>query len=60
MLFGIRIERQVIEQLRYNMRYRWFVGRPLHEAPWDHSTFAKNRDQLISGGNLMRLVNLTG
>lgn len=29
-LFGIRSERQMVEQLRYNMRYRWFVGLPLH------------------------------
>ena len=49
-LFGIRSERQIIEQLRYNMLYRWFVGLPLHEAPWDHSTFTKNRDRLIAGG----------
>ena len=47
-LFGIRSERQIIEQLRYNMLYRWFVGLPLHEAPWDHSTFTKNRDRLIA------------
>ena len=49
-LFGIRSERQIIEQLRYNMLYRWFVGLPMHEAPWDHSTFTKNRDRLIAGG----------
>ena len=30
-LFGIRSERQLVEQLRYNMLYRWFVGLPLHE-----------------------------
>ena len=49
-LFGIRSERQLIEQLRYNMLYRWFVGLPLHEQPWDHSTFTKNRDRLLEGG----------
>ena len=32
------------------MLYRWFVGLPMHEAPWDHSTFTKNRDRLIEGG----------
>ncbi len=42
-LFGIRSERQIIEQLRYNLLYRWFVGLPMHEAPWDHSSFTKNR-----------------
>ena len=49
-LFGIRSERQMVEQLRYNMLYRWFVGLPLHEAPWDHSTFSKNRERLLEGG----------
>ena len=48
-LFGIRSERQLVEQLRYNMLYRWFVGLPLHEQPWDHSTFTKNRDRLLEG-----------
>ena len=49
-LFGIRSERQLVEQLRYNMLYRWFVGLPLHEKPWDHSTFTKNRERLLQGG----------
>jgi transposase len=44
-LFGIRSERQLVEQLRYSMLYRWFVGLPLHEQPWDHSPFAKIRDR---------------
>ena len=50
-LFGVRSGRQPVEPLRYNMLYRWFVGLPLHEQPWDHSSFTRN---------LMRLVNLTG
>ncbi len=49
-LFGIRSERQMVEQLGYNMLYRWFVGLPLHEQPWDHSTFSKNRERLLEGG----------
>ena len=49
-LFGIRSERQLVEQLRYNRLYRWFVGVPLHAQPWDHSTFTKNRDRLLEGG----------
>ena len=49
-LFGIRSERQLIEQLRYNMLYRWFVGLPVQEQPWDHSTFSKNRERLLQGG----------
>ena len=49
-LFGIRSERQMVEQLRYNMLYRLFVGLPLHEQPSDHSTFIKNRERLLEGG----------
>ncbi len=49
-LFGIRSERQLTEQLRYNLLYRWFVGLALHDAPWDHSTFTKNRERLLEGG----------
>ena len=49
-LFGIRSERQLVEQLRYNMLYRWFVGLPVQEQPWDHSTFSKNRERLLQGG----------
>ena len=56
-LFGIRSERQLVEQLRYNMLYRWFVGLPLHEQPWDHSTFTKNRDRLLEGGTPEVLFN---
>lgn len=56
-LFGIRSERQLVEQLRYNMLYRWFVGLPLHEQPWDHSTFTKNRERLLKGGTPEVLFN---
>lgn len=56
-LFGIRSERQIIEQLRYNLLYRWFVGLPMHEAPWDHSSFTKNRDRLLAAGTAEVLFN---
>ncbi len=36
-----------MEQIRYNMLYRWFVGLTIEEAVWDHSTFSANRDRLI-------------
>jgi transposase len=57
MLYSIRSERQLVEQLRYNMLYRWFVGLPLHEQPWDHSTFTKNRERLLQGGTPEVLFN---
>ncbi|MCK7494448.1 MAG: IS5 family transposase [Comamonadaceae bacterium] len=46
-LYGLRSERLLCESLAYNMLYRWFVGLGLEKAPWDHSTYTKNRDRLI-------------
>jgi transposase len=48
-LYSIRSERLLIEQLDYNLLFRWFVGLGLDEAIWDHSTFSKNRDRLLEG-----------
>ena len=48
-LYSIRSERLLIEQLDYNLLFRWFVGLGLDEAIWDHSTFSKNRDRLLAG-----------
>ncbi len=47
LLYSIRSERLVVEQLSYNLLFRWFVGVSMDDAPWDHSTFSKNRDRLI-------------
>jgi transposase len=46
-LYGIRSERLLVEQLGYNLLFRWFVGVSIQDDPWDHSTFSKNRDWLI-------------
>jgi transposase len=46
-LYGIRSERQLCEQLEYNLLYRWFVGIALDDGVWDHSSFTTNRDRLI-------------
>src|SRR5919112_214693 len=45
--FSIRSERQLMEQLDYNLLFRWFVGLGLDDAVWDHSTYSKNRDRLL-------------
>ena len=45
--YSIRSERQLMEQLDYNLLYRWFVGLGVDDAVWDHSTFSKNRDRLL-------------
>ena len=46
-LYTIRSERQLCEQLQYNLLFRWFVGLPIEAAAWEHSTFSKNRDRLL-------------
>ena len=42
--FSIRSERQLTEQIGYNLLFRWFVGQELDDRVWDASTFSKNRD----------------
>jgi transposase len=46
-LYGVRSERLLVEQLGYNLLFRWFVGLALEDQVWDHSSFSKNRDRLI-------------
>lgn len=48
-LYSIRSERQVCEQLQYNMLFRWFVDMDLTGAAFDASTLSKNRERLIEG-----------
>ena len=45
--FPVRSERQLMEQVRYNLRYCWFIGLAIDDAVWDHSTFSRNRDRLL-------------
>ncbi|SHK00820.1 transposase, IS4 family [Malonomonas rubra DSM 5091] len=47
-LYSIRSERMLVEQLDYNLLFRWFVGLSMDDKVWDHSTFSKNRDRLIA------------
>jgi len=48
-LYSIRSERQLMEQLDYNLLYRWFVGLSLDDAIWDATVFTKNRERLLAG-----------
>jgi transposase len=48
-LYTIRSERQLMEQLDYNLLFRWFVGLGMDDAVWSPSTFRKNRDRLLAG-----------
>ena len=48
-LYTIRSERQLMEQLDYNLLFRWFVGLGIDDAVWSPTTFSKNRDRLLTG-----------
>ncbi|HYL93865.1 MAG TPA: IS5 family transposase [Alphaproteobacteria bacterium] len=48
-LYTIRSERQLMEQLDYNLLYRWFVGLNMDDAMWDVTVFTKNRERLLKG-----------
>jgi transposase len=47
--YSVRSELQLMEQLDYNLLFRWFVGLSLDAAVWDASVFTKNRERLIEG-----------
>ena len=47
--YTVRSERQLMEQLEYNLLFRWFVGLSMDAPVWNSSVFAKNRDRLLDG-----------
>ncbi len=49
MLYSIRSERQLMEQLNFNILFRWFVGLGLDDRVWDVTVFSKNRQRLLHG-----------
>jgi transposase len=48
-LYSVRSERLLMEQLDYNLLFRWFVGLNMDDGVWDATTFSKNRDRLLAG-----------
>ena len=48
-LYSVRSERLLMEQLEYNLLFRWFVGLSMDEPVWVPSVFSKNRDRLLEG-----------
>src|SRR5690242_1598759 len=46
-LYTIRSERLLMEQLDYNLLFRWFVGLNMDEAVWDTTVFSKNRERML-------------
>jgi transposase len=55
-LYGIRSERQLIEQLDYNLLFRWFVGLSPDDRIWDATSFTKNRERLARGEVLQKFM----
>ena len=47
--YSVRSERQLMEQINYNMLFRWFVGMSMDAAVWDVTVFTKNRERLVQG-----------
>jgi transposase len=70
MLYSVRSERLLMEEIDYSLLFRWFVGMNLDEPVWDVTVFTKNRDRLLDGDvardflcevvNQAREKNLTG
>ena len=60
MLYSVRSERLLMEEMDYNILFRWFVGLNLDDAVWDATVFSKNRDRLLEAevakGFLARVV----
>jgi transposase len=46
--YSIRSERLLMEQLDYNLLFRWFVGLEMDEPVWNHAVFSKNRERLLN------------
>jgi transposase len=47
--YSVRSERQLMEQLDYNLLFRWFVGLAMDAPIWDVTVFTKNRERLLKG-----------
>jgi transposase len=55
-LYSVRSERQLMEQMNYNLLFRWFVGLEMDDPVWDVTVFTKNRERLIGGQVSQRLL----
>jgi transposase len=54
-LYSIRSERQLMEQMNYNLLFRWFVGLEMDDAVWDVTVFTKNRERLLASAISQRI-----
>jgi transposase len=54
--FSIRSDRELMEQLTYNIMFRWFVGLSMDASVWDFTVFTNNRDRLLEGDIARRFL----
>ena len=58
-VYSVRSERLLMEQLNYNLLFRWFVGLNVDDPVWDHSTFSCNRERLFDAAIAQRFFEHT-
>jgi transposase len=46
--YSVRSERLLVDQIDYNLLFRWFVGLGMDDAVWNHAVFSNNRDRLLT------------
>ena len=56
-LFSVRSERQLMEQVQYNLLFRWFIGLSMDDAVWVPTVFTKNRERLIKHDAVIKFFN---
>ncbi|MFM8901186.1 MAG: IS5 family transposase [Burkholderiales bacterium] len=56
-LFSVRSERQLMEQVQYNLLFRWFIGLSMDDAVWVPTVFTKNRERLIEHDAVVKFFN---
>ena len=56
-LYIVRSDRQLVEQIHYNLLFRWFVGLAIEDTVWNHFVFSKNRNYLIELEAVTELFN---
>ena len=58
-LYGIRSDRKLLEQLRYNLLFRWFVGMRIADRVWDEATMSRARVRFAEGGLIRKWLERT-
>ena len=54
-LYSVRSERMLMEQTRYNLLFRWFIGLAIEDAVWVHTVFTNNRERSIEHKAIIEL-----